>query len=182
MSSPSLSHRPRGPRRLVLAEITPRHHLQSQTSVEYRILKRHWITSLKLVEHGENLRWFARAVQSQKLRHSRVPPNLSPPPPSGSTLFLKERSPSMSDFTRKSAIPSHQVSEHERLSELLEELRFELSLRRQNSPVAGLMAVTVRRFMADIFSPDLARAGQQGIAASARRGRDRSATPAPGAP
>ena len=57
----------------------------------------------------------------------------------------------MSDFTRKSAIPSHQVSEHERLSELLEELRFELSLRRQNGPVAGLMAVTVRRFMADIF-------------------------------
>jgi hypothetical protein len=64
---PFLSHRPQGPRRLVLAEITPRHHLQSQTCFEYRILKRHWITSLKLVEHEGSLRPFAGPVQSQNL-------------------------------------------------------------------------------------------------------------------
>lgn len=50
-----------------------------------------------------------------------------------------------------SAIPGRQVSEHQRLSDVLEELQFELSLRHDNSPIAGLMAVTARRFMADLY-------------------------------
>lgn len=57
----------------------------------------------------------------------------------------------MPGFIEKSAIPGHQVSEHQRLSDQLEELQFELSLRRENDPVAGLMAVAIRRFMADIY-------------------------------
>lgn len=60
----------------------------------------------------------------------------------------------MSSTTRlihKSAIPGHQVSEHQRLVETLEDLRFELSLRPDTGPVAGLMAVAVRRLMADIY-------------------------------
>lgn len=57
----------------------------------------------------------------------------------------------MPSFIRKSAIPGHQVSEHQRLSEQLEDLQFELSLRRENGPVAGLMAVAIRRCMADIY-------------------------------
>lgn len=60
----------------------------------------------------------------------------------------------MSKFTRlvqKSSIAGHQVAEHQRLSETLEELQFELALRGDFGPVAGLMAVTVRRLMADIY-------------------------------
>lgn len=54
-------------------------------------------------------------------------------------------------FVDKSAIPGYQVSEHYRLSEELEELQFELSLRCDGAPIGGLTAVAARRFMADTY-------------------------------
>jgi hypothetical protein len=54
----------------MLAGARSKHHHISQTFIEYRILKRHWITSLKLVEHGVSLRPIRKTVQSQKF-HAR---------------------------------------------------------------------------------------------------------------
>ena len=54
-------------------------------------------------------------------------------------------------FVVKSAIPARQVSEHARLGEAIDDLLFELDLRKGETTISGLVLVSARRLLADTY-------------------------------
>jgi hypothetical protein len=54
-------------------------------------------------------------------------------------------------FVVRSSIPARQLSEHARLEDDVDDLLFELRMRRREKVISGLLLVSARRLLADTF-------------------------------